>query len=93
VAFRVDRLKRYSVNKVCRHLASLSVACTSQCHIRTIQAKRDKLDKMEREIVQKMIQDGKENKTLIGQLLEAVIGMVWSDLVLVWSRPPSLGLV
>jgi hypothetical protein len=23
----------------------------------------------------------------------AVIGMVWSDLVLVWSRPPSLGLV
>ena len=22
-----------------------------------------------------------------------VIGMVWSDLVLVWSRPPRLGLV
>jgi transposase InsO family protein len=25
--------------------------------------------------------------------IKPVIGMVWSDLVLVWSRPPSLGLV
>ncbi|KAF6528082.1 hypothetical protein HZS61_008384 [Fusarium oxysporum f. sp. conglutinans] len=28
-----------------------------------------------------------------GPSTPAVIGMVWSDLVLVWSRPPRLGLV
>jgi hypothetical protein len=25
--------------------------------------------------------------------IDPVIGMVWSDLVLVWSRPPRVGLV
>jgi ankyrin repeat protein len=28
-----------------------------------------------------------------GADINPVIGMVWSDLVLVWSRPPRLGLV
>jgi len=41
------------------------------------------------------------NQSLLGRLrgvactprFRTVIGMVWSDLVLVWSRPPRLGLV
>jgi Tc5 transposase DNA-binding domain len=39
-------------------------------------------------------QDGnREFITLIASNCAAVIGMVWSDLVLVWSRPPRVGLV
>jgi hypothetical protein len=46
-----------------------------------------------REITRGLLSLEESARRLSQTCLQPVIGMVWSDLVLVWSRPPRLGLV
>ena len=54
---------------------------TVSCRLREIQEKREELDRMEAEVIRKMLRDDMDNKLLIGQQLDNSVQLLPSVLL------------